>query len=430
MFLSLARAAFRIKNQVKKSSFNFVRLCALVLLTGALIFCSGFVGRLPKGSTVNGVNVGGLLPREAVAVLRERAAEELKDKRLLICADGRVFEYAYPEINFCDDFEKVIGGIKKSGKYSADVKYYLCGENSVSNFVCAAVEKTVKEPYCVFNAEGEPFDYYGGENGLKCDRKKLLCDIRTALNGNFDCVYPSVSVVCPHGSVEELKANTVKISSFTTYFDGSNADRAANIRLAAQKLNGSIIAPNEVFSFNASVGERTEEKGFKRAKIIQNGKYVYGYGGGVCQVSTTLYNAAALCGLEICEYHPHTLQVSYVPPSRDAMVSGNYCDLKFKNTRLTPVYMRVNCTFNAVTCTLYGQPDGYEYTFESKVVRSLPKPEAEVIVGESGVISYGREGLVSEGVLVKTRQGERVVALTRRDRYLPIADVVGDKEGE
>ncbi|MGN1373393.1 MAG: VanW family protein [Candidatus Coproplasma sp.] len=414
-----------------KRLFKFtVNLTALVLLTGAVLFCCGFARQLPRGVDVNGVDVGGLTLTCATEKLREREREYLLNKRLRICADEQVYEYAYPEINFTENFEEVVKGIKRKGSYTAEVGYYLNGESQIVAYICDAIDKKPKEPCCTFNRTGEPFTYYDGERGYVCDREKLLNDIHSSLKGGFEDINISITALSPQGTLKEVKDNTKLLYSFTTYFDGSNVDRSANIRLAAKKINGTALSSGEVFSFNDIVGARTEENGFKQAKIIQNGQYVTGYGGGVCQVSTTLYNAAALSGLEICEYHPHTLKVSYVAPSRDAMVSGSYFDLKFKNTRLTPVYIRTNCTFNSVTCCIYGQPDGYEYTFTSSVTGTIPKPEAVEIEGEEGVISYGWEGTKSIGTLVKTKDGVQKVAFSRKDSYAPVADVIGVKQGE
>lgn len=412
-----------IKRLLKRLTVNFT---ALVLLTGAVLFCCGFLYRLPRGVFVNGTDLGGLTPTDAIELLRDRQTEYLSGKRLRICAGEQAFEYSYPEINFTDNFAQIVKGIKKRGSYSADVSYYLNGESRIASYICGSIEKNSKEPYCTFNRTGEPFTYYEGEQGCVCDRDKLLRDIHSALEGGFEDVYVSATAVYPKGTLKQLQANTKQLYSFTTYFDGGNVGRSANIRLAAKKLNGTTLYSGEVFSFNNTVGARTAENGFKQAKIIQNGKYVTGYGGGVCQVSTTLYNAAALSGLEICEYHPHTLKVSYVAPSRDAMVSGSYFDLKFKNTRLTPIYIRTNCTFNSITCTIYGQPDGYEYSFNSTVTGTIPKPKAvEIQSGEEGVISYGWEGTKSVGTVVKTKNGVSKVAFSRKDSYAPAADVVG-----
>ena len=223
----------------------------------------------------------------------------------------------------------------------------------------------------------------------------------------------------------DIEARTQKLYSFTTFFDADNTDRSGNIRLAAQKINGSTVESGGMFSFNNTVGERTESNGFKPAKIIEDGKFVLGYGGGVCQVSTTLYNAALLSGLDICEYHPHSLQVGYVAPSRDAMVSGSYFDLKFKNNRLTPVYVRVNCGLNSITCTVYGESDGYKYSLKSNVTNTLPRPQAVIVEGdEDKILTYGRDGTESEGYLVKSGADGETCTLIRKDKYRAVADVV------
>jgi vancomycin resistance protein YoaR len=198
----------------------------------------------------------------------------------------------------------------------------------------------------------------------------------------------------------ELIKKTQLLYTFTTYFDGDNAGRAANIKLAAQKINGTILPAGESFSFNSVVGARTAQNGFNIAKIIEDGKYLDGVGGGVCQVSTTLYNAALLSGLEIVEYHPHSLSVGYVSPSRDAMVSGNYFDLKFKNNKLTPIYIRTNVDGGSVTCSIYGESDGFSYSYVSEVQER----------DESGYLS-------SCGYLIKERGGIVKRELVRRDKY-------------
>lgn len=430
MFLCHGAIALRIENQMLKRLIKLTaNVFALVLFTGAFIFCCGFARRLPRGVTVNGVGVGGLTMSDAAELLRGREREYLSDKRLRICAGEQVYEYVYPEINFTDNFEEVLQGIKRRGDYSAEVGYYLNGQSHIVAYICDSIDRKPQEPYCTFNRTGEPFTYYNGEKGYVCDRVKLENDIHTALDGGFEDIILSITALSPKENLNAVLANTKELYSFTTYFDGGNVDRSANIRLAAKKINGTVLASGKIFSFNDIVGARTAENGFKQAKIIQNGQYVTGFGGGVCQVSTTLYNAVALSGLQICEYHPHTLKVSYVAPSRDAMVSGSYFDLKFKNTRLTPIYIRTNCTFNSVTCTVYGQPDGYEYSFNSTVTGTIPKPKAVEIVGEEGIISHGWEGTKSVGTVVKTKNGITTVAFSRKDSYAPAADVIGVKGG-
>lgn len=400
-------------------------LTALVFSASALFLGCGFAERLPRGVYVNGRDVGGLTYSAAKAELRGEIEERLKSKRLDICADERVYTYAYPEIDYRDGFSELLPAIKKKGEYFAGVYYYLNGAEDIASAVCNDVYKPLEEPYAAFNSEGDPFTYYEGHDGAEADREKLLEDISQSLNGNFEKVTVKKRVLKRTLTENDIKLRTEKLYSFTTYFDGDNEGRSENIRLAAEKINGSVLNSGEIFSFNGTVGKRTEENGFKQAKIIQNGKFTLGFGGGVCQVSTTVYNAALLSGLEITEYHPHSLRVSYVSPSRDAMVSGEYYDLKFKNNRLTPIYVRMNCSLNSVTCTVYGLSDGYSYSFFSQITGEIPRPQTVEVEGEEdGVITYGREGTLSEGYLIRTKDGKSEKTLIREDKYNAVADTV------
>ncbi len=143
------------------------------------------------------------------------------------------------------------------------------------------------------------------------------------------------------------------IAQYTTYFDASQINRTVNIRLAAKALDGKRLAPGERFSFNGSVGERTAEAGYKEALIIEGDVFTPGLGGGICQVSSTLYNAAILANLEILERHHHTLPISYVPPGQDATVAYPILDFKFKNTTGANLLIRSSVEGGTLTFKLY-----------------------------------------------------------------------------
>lgn len=399
-------------------------ISALAFFASACFLSAGFATALPRGVIVNGRDVGGLSYSRATRALREDVEKQLKDKILKIYAGERIYEYSYPEIYYADCFDKWLKKIDKKGEFRLPVFYYLNGADKICDYVCESVEKEVVEPYAVFNYEGEPFTYYEGGDGVRADREKLIKDVSKALNGGDGEVRVALENVERKKDISAVRNSTVKLYSFTTYFDSSNVERCANIKLAAGKINGAVIPAGECFSFNQTVGARTPENGYKPAKIIEDGKFVLGVGGGVCQVSTTLYNAVLLAGLSIAEYHPHSLPVSYVAPSRDAMVSGSYCDLKFVNNRNTPIYVRMKCTASSICCTVYGESDGFDYSFQSKVVGIIPKAEEEIVEGDDDrVLSFGKDGLESEGYLIKERDGERAESLIRKDKYAPIAPV-------
>jgi putative cell wall-binding protein len=143
------------------------------------------------------------------------------------------------------------------------------------------------------------------------------------------------------------------IAQYSTNFDLSLVNRTENLRLAATALNGKLLAPGERFSFNQSVGERTSEAGYKDALIIEGDTFVPGLGGGICQVSSTLYNAVILAGLEIIERHPHTLPISYVPPGQDATVAYPMLDFKFRNSTDNYLLIRSSVEGNTLTFKLY-----------------------------------------------------------------------------
>lgn len=147
------------------------------------------------------------------------------------------------------------------------------------------------------------------------------------------------------------------IAQYTTYFDSSQVNRTENILLAAKALDGKLCAPGERFSFNESVGQRTAEAGYKEALIIEGNTFTLGLGGGVCQVSSTLYNAVILAELEILERHPHSLPVSYVPAGQDATVAFPVLDFKFRNSTDAYLLIRSFVEGNTLTFQLYAKAE-------------------------------------------------------------------------
>jgi len=134
--------------------------------------------------------------------------------------------------------------------------------------------------------------------------------------------------------------NEVVLGSFTTYFDASVEGRSFNIKKSADQINDIVLGPGDRFYFNTVVGNASKENGYALATVIVNKEFVPGYGGGVCQTSSTLYNAVAKAGLEMIEVHHHSKPVGYVPIGHDATVAYPYLDFKFSNNRPYPVVLK------------------------------------------------------------------------------------------
>ncbi|MDE6868275.1 MAG: VanW family protein [Clostridia bacterium] len=410
---------------MKKTSI--LKLNILILApafsAGLIFFGCGFFGRVPSSVEINGIAVGGKSPQSAVALVREAIVAELKQTGLTVVGDANEYRFTYPEISYKDNLQNLIKSVKKGKSYTAQVSYYLNGLSETVDIICNNESRQKVEPYAIFNSEGAPFTYFEGADGCTADKNKLINDIKRSLSGGFEDVRVKTETVKRQNDLRQVRYDTRRLSTFVTYFDGGNETRSHNIRLAAGTINGSILKNGEVFSFNQTVGERTAKRGFQPAKIIEKGEFVEGIGGGVCQVSTTLYNAALLCGCEICEYHPHSLSVSYVPPSCDAMVSGNYFDLKFKNVTGTTLYIRARTGKNYVAFDVYGRGDGNEYFYNSEVTGTIPAPEE--ITEDYTLVKDGKDGTESAGYLTVKRKGSVIKRkLVRRDKYAPIKKIV------
>lgn len=179
--------------------------------------------------------------------------------------------------------------------------------------------------------------------GIKLNEEKTLEMIFNAKEG--DKVKYITEAVIPNITYKCLKENIVEIGTFTTTIFDRKQSRMSNITLAADWLNNEKVSPGQIFSFNAVLGKRTKEKGYKKAPIIikteEGTKKSLGFGGGICQISSTLYNAVCTNGVEIIERHPHSKKVAYVPLGQDATVSYNSKDFKFRNSKENPIMIKV-----------------------------------------------------------------------------------------
>ena len=252
------------------------------------------------------------------------------------------------------------------------------------------------------------------KSGRMIDRERLYADIVSALKGNQ---YPVVRVhfqtVAPTPA-EQMVKNIQERARFSTNCT-VNADREKNIALALGKFNGLRVNAGEQVSFNQVVGKRTADRGFREAKIIVNGEYVDGIGGGVCQVSTTIFNAVVQAGLQVTESHNHSLRSSYVPLGHDAMVSSS-ADLRFVNNTGAPIYFETNFQNHRLTVTIYGRHKGPQisYHLDTDTIKTLPiKDQWEKGLASATLKDYQKHPDQYEKVLIKSGQAGQVL-----DTYL------------
>ena len=227
------------------------------------------------------------------------------------------------------------------------------------------------------------FTFAKEQPGAQVDADALWAAVQQQIdNKTYGTVQVTTEPVAPKITAEALKTNTKLIASKTTIMK-SDKNREENIRLACAGVSGHVLMPGEVFSFNDATGERTAKKGYKVAGIINNGKTDNGLGGGVCQVSGTLFNAVVMSDLEIVDRTKHTYELAYLQAGQDATVDYGRIDFKFKNNQDMPVYivMYSNSKTHKVTAEIYGVPlpDGVSIKLDSVTTQTIKPGETKYI---------------------------------------------------
>lgn len=231
-----------------------------------------------------------------------------------------------------------------------------------------------------YDAASDKFLFTEGTPGIVVDQEKLASDlVDVAVNGSYDAVIAAeVNTTQPKYSEAEARKRYEKLASFTTETT-ANEKRNTNMRLAAEAINGTIVKPGEEFSFNKIVGPRTAEKGYQEAAAYNSGEVVQELGGGVCQVSSTLYQVAFRSGMNITYRRSHTFEPNYVTPGQDAAISWDYPDFRFVNTSEAAIGIRASYSNRKTTVAIYGVPvleEGVTWSLESEKVEELEPPES------------------------------------------------------
>ena len=327
---------------------------------------------------------------------------------------------------------------------SPQIEYFYAGSSlaridDVISEVCEKEYVPYRDAYVDFKPNAkDKFTTVAEKDGRAVDKERLKDDIIAALSVGGGAIKPVYNVVKPQIYEKDLFTDIVVRSKFSTSFAGSSAERKFNIKKALGAINGTTIEAGEEFSFNETVGKRTENSGYKNAKIISDGNFVDGVGGGVCQVSTTLYNAALLSGMTITECHPHTLGVSYVESSFDAMVNYGTCDLKFVNNTGRPAYIKCYVDNDRACVIVYGKKSDCVYLRESVVTETINADtqyiyDAALDENEYIIKTAAKNGIKSVGYLLKKVNGKITERrLIRNDFYKPVTGVIisGDRSHE
>lgn len=263
--------------------------------------------------------------------------------------------------------------------------------------------------------------------GMEVDRDILKQNILVAIN-NFNSMSIDIKVGDTEPGITSKDLGSIKdlIGESVTIFNSQNKGRTENIKIAVNSINNTVLMPGEEFSFNNSTGPRNAEAGYKEASVIVGGEFTVGIGGGVCQVSTTLYRAALKSDMEITSRQNHGLPVSYVPMGQDATVAYGYIDLKFRNNKEYPVYIEGFVRGGEIHVRLYGKKtDDIYVDLESEVVETIEpkmqvKKDGNMYISEKKISKSGKRGYRAVTHKVYLQDGREVKReLVTRDYYPP-----------
>ena len=371
------------------------------------------------GTTVDGVNVSGMTLQQAMEHW-EREVESAYRQTAAVLNDGT--QVTAEQLGYASNYAQVLSGAWNAGRSGSLVERYRHIEAASAHPTAYEVSRTLYDDALVrqyaanvaaqvdaqpqdarlkaFNTETYNFEFEPEQSGRVLNQEALVADIEAALSAGGASVNLQIETIAPAVTQENVASQYGMISYAITNASSSSSNRLSNIRLALSMIDGTCLEPGESFSFNAVVGQRTTDRGFKTATAYSGGKVTEEVGGGICQVSTTLFNAVVKADLKVDERHSHSLTVSYVDLGKDAAVDWGNKDLRFTNTSSDRVYICCYLTEDkrvrvgvfgkllddGVTITLEGVKTGpVDYTTEYQM-------NFELYSGQTRLVQNGKKG--------------------------------------
>lgn len=349
----------------------------LILTVGAALFLAAGAPALAdetdtisKNVYIGGVNVSGMTEEQATKAVEEKLGKgtggnytvKIGDETTTATAENFGMEWTNREVVH-EAMEVAKGGnLIKQYKDKKDLQVepknfevaYAPNEQAVKTYVEKLAEeynRDAEEGDITF-ANGYP-EVTGGETGIAVNVDQSVSSIMKALEGDGTELTVVAEVQKPSVTKEELSQVKDVLGTATTYY-GSSYERNTNVEVGASKINGTLIMPGETFSVTAAVTPFNADNGYYPAPSYESGQVVDTYGGGICQVSTTLYNAVLKAELQVDERHNHTMLVSYVDPSKDAAIAEGLMDFIFTNNTDAPIYIYGVGYQGTLNFTIYG----------------------------------------------------------------------------
>lgn len=377
-----------------------------------------------KGISINKIDVSHLSKEEAIFKISKDITYINENRNVKVQIDEKSYEISFSELGVRENVEEVVDMALLWGKEDSfvdkyknikkgiNIEFYTVTRldtNGFNKFLRVIEKEQNKSPVnATIDHEWSGFLITPHEIGRNVDGNALNKSIIEAIDNSLDdgdiIVNVDFNKVLPKIMEDDLKSINTKIATYTTSFINSSFGRCRNIEVAAKYIDNTVIMPGDEFSFNKVVGATTPGKGFEFAKVIKNGTFIDEIGGGVCQVSSTLYNAVLKSNLYITERKNHSKIISYVPMGQDAMIAYGASDFKFKNNYSYPILLEVIVQNKEITFNIFSNEEERDphYEIRSEIVKEI-KPKKEIIYDyslEEGKVVIEKNGV--NGYVVNT----------------------------
>ncbi len=423
----------------RKRVIIFSAVTVVALITAFFVFFTLDSDRIYKGIEAEGVNLSGLKREEAKYLIASKIERNFGMHKIVLRYGDNFWTIDPDEIainylvddtvdeaycigrkgNVIKRIYSIFNTRRKGAFLYVDVEFNRLLLGSFLSDIKKQIEK--KEKSATANYENGSVSFVKEEIGriLNIDENLEMIE-NSIVSRKFADIYLIVREKYPEITIDGIKEIRGVIGSFSTTFNPNDKNRSYNIGLASKRISGTVVLPGKVFSMNEALGPRTTENGYKEATVIFKNELVKGTGGGVCQVSSTLYNAVLKSKLKVCERTHHSIPLGYVSKGLDATIAEDYIDFKFMNDTDYPVCISASVKSNSVYIRILGRDcdNGLSVVLKSVVVRELEAQGEEVIVDDS-VPDNERV------VLREARKGYKVVVY--RETYNKSGELI-DKE--
>ena len=357
----------------KKNVYKITAIIIGIVVFGCLVLNNFtkkdlYNGKISKNIFIQGIDISNMTKEEAIKAVEEKynvqdLTLQYNDKSYIVGSKDIELNYntkelvdkAYNSTRTGSYFNDITSYMKTkiNGKeYSIKATYNEKELDKILNDISNSINQKAMD--AIVNV-GSSISYIDSKTGLKFETEENKKLVTEALdNKKYENIDLKVTVTQPKVSTDDVKSINTCLASFSTTFNAALIERSYNIGLAAQRCSNVILLPGETYSYNKQTGVRLISNGFKNAPVIVGGELVDAPGGGVCQTSTTMFNAALLSGLQIDQVRNHSKTSHYAQRGRDAMVNDSGSDLKFTNNFDHAVYIECYRSGNTVNAAIYG----------------------------------------------------------------------------